>query len=96
MSKVKHIYDQATIQTRAQVLEKFGQESLEFRQADRNWKATAALCAQEMADKMIASHGTDIEQGWWYVNDGTRILERDRAGASHGRRRRVCAEIVAR
>ena len=68
MSKVKHIYDQATIQTRAQVLEKFGQDSLEFRQADKNWKTVSALCAQEMADKMIASHGTDIEQGWWYAS----------------------------
>lgn len=75
MSKAKHIYDQGTIQTRAQVLEKFGQDSLEFRQADKNWKTVSALCAQEMADKMIASHGTDIEQGWWYANDGTRILE---------------------
>ena len=68
-----NFFDQRTIQTRAQVLEKFVEGSLELRQADKNWRMARVLSARDMADKMIASHGTDREQGWWYASDGTRI-----------------------
>ena len=75
MSRPKHRYDLKSIQNRQQVLAKFGIDSKEMRQADRNWKACSNLCAQTVQDKMVASHGCDTEQGWWYANDGTRIRE---------------------
>ena len=66
---------------------KFGQDSLEFRQADKNWKTVSALCAQEMADKMIASHGTSLmnEQGRrWYANDANEDCKKVAMNGHHG------------
>lgn len=75
MSRPKRTYDRMSIETRQQVIARFGKDSIEFRQADHNWRAASDLCAHAMEPKMVASHGTDAEQGWWYANDGTRIKE---------------------
>jgi len=71
--KVEYEYDKSTSQTKSDVLRKYGERSMEYRQACRNWEVCAEICRQTVRDVAVASHGLDVEQGWWYVKGDVRM-----------------------
>lgn len=70
--KVEYEYDESTLQTKSDVLRKYGEQSMEYRQACHNWEVCEDICRQAVRDIAVASHGLDVEQGWWYLKGGTR------------------------